>query len=515
MSTEQLNNSGFYSQVNEWLERMKEDVSKYKAAAEEVVKYNAELKAYDIDFDSISNYADYETKKAELIEKLRELGVAEDKLDSTAEYYISQESAAGAEFVNKENKIDALIEKNKNFSESDRAKLEETVGNLTGAELTAFYTLEPEEIRSMDLLDEYIQKAKAMAEKEAVQLKIETSASAIDSLYEGKELTEEQLTALKSLEKEYPELQQIQDKQSSEYLQELIAINEELEEQKIKLSETIAGATIEEAVSLDVNTENFEEEISGLLEDIAEQDYSVLVDVKADIQSDFDNTMSSLTELEKMAEKIGENFIVAAEDIEELNDAFPGILAGMTILADGTAQLSRESVEASVAGAQAEIKADSDKTIEKLKNQQAELLAKRDAAKAVATIAEQMIGQEKMTAEQEATLDEALNSLKMDNTETTANYEETTQGNIVKLSQTNSEAMAQNWSGAYKKMAEDSAKWAAAAKNNMQVASTGRGNVYTGAEITTKYSAKGTAGTVATAEKGQLKNSSDVNKKTD
>ena len=42
--------------------------------------------------------------------------------------------------------------------------------------------------------------------------------------------------------------------------------------------------------------------------------------------------------------KIGDNFIVAAEDIRELNNVFPGIMEGVTDLHNGTVKLNKDTV---------------------------------------------------------------------------------------------------------------------------------------------------------------------------
>ena len=347
---------------------------------------------------------------------------------------------------------------------------------------------------------------------ENLQGKIETTSGLIDTLFNGDELSDEQLEKVKELEKEYDNLSAIQDKNSKEYLAALMEINQALETEAIETAQVGASELIEEGLELDVNADT--SKAADKLKEIAEADYKVLVAVEADIQSDFDEAVNSMSSIEDMASKIGDDFIIAAEDIEELNDTFPGILDGMTILSDGTAQLSQEAVNNAMAGAQAEVQADTQKTVEKLKNQQAELAAKADAAQAVADLAGQMIGSEKMTTEQEAALDAALSTLKQDNSETTAQNEQENQKYVADASKENSEAMATNFSGAYQKMAEDSKKWADAAKTNMLVATTGQGTTTSGG-IKVNYTAKKSGKDVKTAEKGEIKDSSSINETTD
>jgi hypothetical protein len=47
-----------------------------------------------------------------------------------------------------------------------------------------------------------------------------------------------------------------------------------------------------------------------------------------------------MQDIEDQASKIGEKFIVAATDVRELNNTFPGIIQGMKSLNDGTVQLN-------------------------------------------------------------------------------------------------------------------------------------------------------------------------------
>jgi hypothetical protein len=68
--------------------------------------------------------------------------------------------------------------------------------------------------------------------------------------------------------------------------------------------------------------------------------------------------------------------------------------------------------------------------------------------------------------------------------------------------------MQNSFAAAYAQMSRDSAAWAESAKQNILVATTGQGNPTT-ANVNTGWSATSNAGTVATADKGQL--TSEVN----
>ena len=306
---------------------------------------------------------------------------------------------------------------------------------------------------SLANLRDYITRAKKIAEVETITTKIGYTEDSINNLLQGKDLTEKQIENLKLLEKEYPQLQAIQDRQSQEYLEMLIDIREELEKQKTAAQKAILANQIEE-ITIKGNTDD----LTNKLRDIAQQDYSILVDVRADIQSDFDNITTMMSQMETAASKIGEDFIVAAEDLEELGSAFPGILDSMKLLDDGSAQLNKNSVEYAMAAAQDQVKIDQEKTVQILKDQMTELESKRDAAQEMANIAAQIVSGEKTASEMQGDIDNALNTLKQDNSEQTANYEKDNDEDVAKTSQINASAMASNFAEAYKKMAADSAE---------------------------------------------------------
>ena len=327
--------------------------------------------------------------------------------------------------------------------------------------------------------------------------------SGISTLLTGGELSDEQLAQLEQLESKYKDLGAIQDKNSKAYLEKLIQIREALEEEQILAQQAIENEQIDKISEIDItaNTGEFEQAMI----DIAEQDYEVLVAVKADIQSDFDAVTTVMSNMEEMASKIGDNFIVAASDLEELNDAFPGILDGIKYLNDGTAQLSRDAVDAAMDGAKAEAAADTQKTIEKLRNQRKELEIKRDAAKAIANIAAKQVEGEVASETTKADIQEELDKLSIENSEAVSKTEQQHSIDTALTAADSAESMANNFSQAYAKMADDSAKWAEIAQHNFQVAQTGVGVPRSaGSDFTAFSSNRDNVGTVATSEPADL-----------
>ena len=89
------------------------------------------------------------------------------------------------------------------------------------------------------------------------------------------------------------------------------------------------------------------EEINRLNEKISKNDYvaNQTKNSTTEIKNTIKGVNSALKETVTILSKIGDGFIVAADDAEALNDKFPGILKNSTDLHDGTIQLSKEVVE--------------------------------------------------------------------------------------------------------------------------------------------------------------------------
>ena len=184
----------------------------------------------------------------------------------------------------------------------------------------------------------------------------------IDSLKSGKELTEEQIAELKKLEDEYDFLDNIINKNSDDYINALNQIQEIEEAKLIALEE-------EQASQLKITAEIDVSEMTSALEEFLDADYETTVAIKADIDSDFERAIDILETSKDLASKIGDNFIVSANDLSELGAAFPGILDNIEYLENGTIKLSQQSVEIAKNAAKAKIKESNDTAIAHIKDQ--------------------------------------------------------------------------------------------------------------------------------------------------
>ena len=136
------------------------------------------------------------------------------------------------------------------------------------------------------------------------------------------------------------------------------------------------------------------EEINRLNEKISKNGYvaNQTKNSTTEIKNTIKGVNSALKETVSILSKIGDGFIVAAEDAEALNEKFPGILKNSTDLHDGTIQLSKEVVETVIENDRKIVNSDHDKheklidaQIEDLKAQKKAEMAKKDAAEARTT----------------------------------------------------------------------------------------------------------------------------------
>lgn len=460
--------------------------------------------------DNYANYRDDYIKKLKTTMEANGQDTSkysDEEYEQIADDYLSSTFTNIAGIINNLNLKDSIIEHVSSIEGG-----EEFVDQVADeGNLDLFANIQIDEETSLANIKAQYEQVKAQAKLEDINVKINTSTDAIDSLLEDKDLTEDQLTALQELENEYGELATIQDKGSAEYLNKLIEIREALEAEQHEVQQLAENSKIDD-ISVDLNKAETESQIEDLqdeLLDLCDQDYDILVNVKSDIQDDFDTTVSSIEDLEEAASKIGEDFVVAGEDIEELNDVFPGILAGLEDLGDGTAKLNSDIVQSAIEAAELEVAANTDATVQKLKNQATELEAKRDAARSIAEIASNLVGTEKLSDEQKGELDTALNKLKSDNSSATSDQVQTDDANIADTAAQASTSMANSFGTAYQQMAQDAVTFAttahqallAATDENQAIPSVG---TFGGASFSTTASV-----TPTSSDKADLNNYSD------
>ena len=226
-------------------------------------------------------------------------------------------------------------------------------------------------------------------------------------------------------------------------------------------------------IKVDADLEDF----TKALNEVLDKNYEIDVRVHTEADQEFDSITNALNNMYDMADKIGDEYIVAAEDIRELNNAFPGILDGMQILKDGTVQLNADIVKSAMGTAEAEAKADAQATIEKLNNQAALLRAKQkvytDMANAALILAKGETATEEEAAAARATINGGLAELEKLNSQITSQQEMDNNKEVADSSNQNAKVTAQNWKSGFQAMADASYQAARIAIDNMNAVETG------------------------------------------
>ena len=223
-------------------------------------------------------------------------------------------------------------------------------------------------------------------------------------------------------------------------------------------------------VLVEANTEEFQNKMEKLMD----AQYAIDVEIHTEASNEFNELTSALDNINENASLIGDNFIVSADKLQELNNVFPGILQNMQDVGNGSVKLDKTIAQSAMQAAQSEIAADAQSTIEKLQNQ-ATLLRKRqkvyqsmaDAALIMAKgeeATEQELADAKLAIDAglkqaESFNDEQATQTKLDNNQTTADS-----------ANENAEIVAKNWSSAYESAAQSSYQFAKVAQQNMKAA---------------------------------------------
>lgn len=287
-------------------------------------------------------------------------------------------------------------------------------------------------------------------------------------------------------------LEQVQDKLYDAKIDTLVDdANEKIDE----LYEDIQNE--DGTVEIEIDDEDFQNKIDEILD----ANYEIDIAIHTEAEDEFNDIISSMDDINKKASMIGENFVVSADDIRELNNTFPGIIQNMQDLGDGTVQLNEQVVQSAINMAQAEVAADSEATIKKLQNQASLLRQKQAVYQQMANAAAILAGAEvdaDMTAnEAKAAISDNLAKLKGLNDQIQTQTEMDNDKAAADASNENAEITAQNWASAYQSAAQSSYKFATTAVANMKAAA-GQGKPVAAGDFGVSY--QGSSGTSSEAK---------------
>ena len=241
-----------------------------------------------------------------------------------------------------------------------------------------------------------------------------------------------------------------------------------------------------------VNIEANPEEFTNMMDELLDANYAVDVEIHTQAEQEFDSIKSAMQNIQDEASKIGENFVIAATDIRELNNTFPGIIQGMEDMGDGSVRLNQTMVENAIAAARGEVAADGEATVSRLENQATLLRAKQQVYQQMATAAAVLAGAETDSAmtssEAQATLSGGLSDLEQLNSQASTTVKLDNQEKTADSAYDNGLVTAQNWDSAFSSAARSSAEFARTAIKNMQaVANNDAGAVTNGNNFGVKY----------------------------
>ena len=255
--------------------------------------------------------------------------------------------------------------------EEERNKLENYLEGLSDSELSIALQVDLSDVNSFDtFVEEYKSKLEKITE-EVTQHVPENLSSAIAHLQTNEELTEEEISSLKELEVVYKDLQQIQDRSSRAYierLQEIRQLTAATEENNaIEAYEDLINklsSSFDENLELKpgVDTEAIEDQLDKVFNKRREID----VLFKEDLDASIEEVTNDAKQLSEAAGLIGENFLVTADNITAVEDAFPGILKGYQITSDGLIQLNADVAQSAIDNATTQAQANQQSVLIKI-----------------------------------------------------------------------------------------------------------------------------------------------------
>lgn len=387
---------------------------------------------------------------------------------------------------------------------------EEDLANLGVTDAEAWYNSFIASLNSYDPSSFYERLSQAATSGEKSARSLIDSIQSGDTTYENISDNEEyqnlidQLDILKS---QYPELQADAIELSNtwevgtqKFAEALEDVQDRLAQIKLddltnnakEASDKLKDFLGEQESDWEVNIEANPEEFTNTMDELLDANYAVDVEIHTQAEQEFDSIKSAMQNIQDEASKIGENFVIAATDIRELNNTFPGIIQGMEDMGDGSVRLNQTMVENAIAAARGEVAADGEATVSRLENQATLLRAKQQVYQQMATAAAVLAGAETDSAmtssEAQATLSGGLSDLEQLNSKASTTVKLDNQEKTADSAYDNGLVTAQNWDSAFSSAAQSSAEFARTAIANMQaVANNDAGAVTGGNNFGVKY----------------------------
>lgn len=386
----------------------------------------------------------------------------------------------------------------------------EDLANLGVTDAEAWYNSFIASLNSYDPSSFYERLSQAATSGEKSARSLIDSIQSGDTTYENISDNEEYqnlIDQLDTLKSQYPELQADAIELSNtwevgtqKFAEALEDVQDRLAQIKLddltnnakEASDKLKDFLGEQESDWEVNIEANPEEFTNTMDELLDANYAVDVEIHTQAEQEFDSIKSAMQNIQDEASKIGENFVIAATDIRELNNTFPGIIQGMEDIGDGSVRLNQTMVESAIAAARGEVAADGEATVSRLENQATLLRAKQQVYQQMATAAAVLAGAETDSAmtssEAQATLSSGLSDLEQLNSKASTTVKLDNQEKTADSAYDNGLVTAQNWDSAFSSAAQSSAEFARTAIANMQaVANNDAGAVTGGNNFGVKY----------------------------
>lgn len=280
--------------------------------------------------------------------------------------------------------------------------------------------------------------------------------------------------------------------------------NQAVEQTKEAFSDLFETINGEFKIKPDADIEGFKAQLDNLLD----KDYKINIEIHAQAEDAFNSFEHAAKNIETMSSKIGENFVVAADDVRALNNTFPGIVEGMEIVKDGSVKLKDSVVQNAVASAKAEIANSAQSTIQQLTNQYNILRTKEKTYRAMQAAALALSKGEGDAAALSAQIKEGFNEIEQLNTKAKDSMKMSSAQKVARDSQKQAGVVAENWGEAYDESAKAAIAFGQTAISAMRAAQTGNPGDLKKNDYNVRYRGKNAASSEA-IELEDLKKSSE------
>ena len=185
---------------------------------------------------------------------------------------------------------------------------------------------------------------------------------AINTLQSGEELSAEQTAQLEKLAQQWPELAEAARLGADEYEKALKSVER-------KIADLRVDKLMDERDDLiaNIDIQGNPEQFRDLMDDILDKDYAISVEIQTQLGKELDDAKTKINQLNAASATIGDNFIVAGEDIEALVAMFPGILENYSYTAEGMIQLDKDKATSAINAAKTEVMASAEATASKMR----------------------------------------------------------------------------------------------------------------------------------------------------